>query len=105
MSPFLNTFNSSVKMFHKTNPREVLLSKDNWRQKEATQFRVICDLECQLAIPDQTVLNSHYEGFSSEVSSLNIQYRSKENSPALSEWIMDTFPPIQGDDYVFSSFL
>ncbi|CAO4387687.1 unnamed protein product [Caenorhabditis nigoni] len=67
LTPFLETFNKSVKAFRKNNPREVLLSKDNWRQKEATQFRVICDSACQLAIEDPTVLNTHYEGFSSEV--------------------------------------
>ncbi|CAO4375299.1 unnamed protein product [Caenorhabditis nigoni] len=58
-------------------------------------------MACQLAIPDQRVLNTQYEGFSNGVSSLNIQYRSEENSPALSEWIMDAFPPTQGDDYLF----
>ncbi|ULT85142.1 hypothetical protein L3Y34_013692 [Caenorhabditis briggsae] len=65
LGPFLKTFNNSVKAFRKKNPRDVLLSKENWRQKEASEFRVICDLACQLAIPNPRVLNTHYAGFSS----------------------------------------
>ncbi|UMM20321.1 hypothetical protein L5515_015635 [Caenorhabditis briggsae] len=65
LGPFLKTFNNSVKAFRKNNPRDVLLSKENWRQKEASEFRVICDLACQLAIPNPRVLNTHYAGFSS----------------------------------------
>ncbi|CAP29721.2 Protein CBG10271 [Caenorhabditis briggsae] len=65
LGPFLKTFNNSVKVFRKNNPRDVLLSKENWRQKEASEFRVICDLACQLAIPNPRVLNTYYAGFSS----------------------------------------
>ncbi|CAO4387690.1 unnamed protein product [Caenorhabditis nigoni] len=66
LSPFLETFNKRVRAFCKNNPRDVLLSKKNWRQKDAKEFRIICESACQLAIPDPTVLNTQYEGFSSE---------------------------------------
>ncbi|PIC21738.1 hypothetical protein B9Z55_026466 [Caenorhabditis nigoni] len=66
LTPFLETFNKRVRAFRKNNPRDVLLSKKNWRQKDAKEFRILCDLACQLAIPDPTVLNTQYKGFSNE---------------------------------------
>ncbi|UMM44361.1 hypothetical protein L5515_019520 [Caenorhabditis briggsae] len=64
IGPFLTIFNTKVRFFRRRNPNKVLLSKENWREEKSTQFRIICDLACRLAIPDQTVLNKHYRSFS-----------------------------------------
>ncbi|CAP29762.1 Protein CBG10211 [Caenorhabditis briggsae] len=64
IGPFLTIFNNKVKFFRRRNPKKALLSKEDWRVEKATQFRIICELACRLAIPDQTVLNKHYGSFS-----------------------------------------
>ncbi|CAO4387694.1 unnamed protein product [Caenorhabditis nigoni] len=64
ISQYLRVFNNKVKFFRRRNPSKVLLSKEDWRKEKSAQFRIICDMACRLAIPDQTVLNKHYKGFS-----------------------------------------